>query len=164
MSRRRASAGRSGRATLTVRGTLPIPATAARVFAAFAQVEAWRRWDWLGSAHAGWARGEPWRVGSVLRLGHRPFVFECTVTDVMSPHSVTWEGGGFGVQGRHTFRFHDHPGGCLVESHETFTGTPVRVMTPLVRWYWRRHLRSLRTFVVSGQPLDHLPAEGPVLR
>lgn len=129
-----------------MRATLPLALPPGAAWAAFSRVEAWPRWDWMGSADAAWTDGDPWRQGSVLRLGHRPFTFECVLVRVDPPRAVTWSGGGLGIAARHTFRFHAHPTGCLIESEEIFEGRGARLIRPLVRWYWRRHLLAFRRF------------------
>lgn len=132
---------------LSVVGSLPLPAGPEEVWAAWARVEDWPRWDWMGSASARWLEGEPWSVGARLRVGHRPFTFDCVVVEARPPERVTWVGRGAGIEGRHTFRFLPHPDGCLVEMSETFTGRGAQALRPLVRWFWGRQLRALRRHV-----------------
>lgn len=115
-----------------------------RAWSLFAEVADWSRWDWLGSADSGWVGDAGWVAGNVVRNGHRPFTFDCTVVRVDAPKELAWRGRGMGTSGVHVFRFLPHPDGCRVESDEVFDGFLVPVMRPLVRWYWRRHLRSFR--------------------
>ena len=139
-----------GRSRLSVRGELPLPVDAATAWAAFADLPAWRRWDWMGSADAGWVAGSPWMPGSVLRLGHRPFTFDCTLVIADPPAEVTWQGGGLGIRARHTFRFEPRSWGCLMVSEETFTGRGAGALRPLVRHYWRHHMTAYRRWVAGG--------------
>ena len=132
---------------LSVVGSLPLPAGPEEVWAAWARVEDWPRWDWMGSASARWLEGEPWSVGARLRVGHRPFTFDCVVVEARPPERVTWVGRGAGIEGRHTFRFLPHLDGCLVEMSETFTGRGAQALRPLVRWFWGRQLGALRRHV-----------------
>lgn len=139
------------RRRVTVLGTMPIAAPPAAVWQVFADVPRWREWDWLGLADAGWVRGDAWAVGSVIRVGHRPFTFDCRLVRVDPPRAITWSGGGMGVDAHHTYRFLPHPGGCLVVSEETFAGRLARTILPLVRWYWHHHLRGLKRAVEEGR-------------
>jgi hypothetical protein len=108
----------------------------------------------MGSAGARWLAGEPWTVGARLRVGHRPWTFECTVVVVRPPHEVVWEGRGLGIHGRHAMRFRPHPSGCLVETAEIFTGPGARLLRPLIRWFWRRQLRAFRRQLIAQGRLD----------
>lgn len=130
-------------------GSLRVPVHPRTAWDLFSRVEDWSRWDWLGSADARWV-GEPgWQPGGIVRVGHRPFTFDCEIVRVDAPHSVTWSGGGAGVSGEHTFRFLPDPAGCLVRSDEVFQGLLVPFMRPLVRWYWHRHLRAFRGWCLT---------------
>lgn len=129
---------------LSVRGSLPLPLPADEAWAVFAPVERWREWDWKGSADARWLEGPPWTVGSRLRVGHRPFTFDCVVVEADPPESVAWEGRGLWFHGRHTFAFTPAPGGgCVVEQREVFTGHGARLLRPLIRWFWHHQLTAL---------------------
>lgn len=86
----------------------------------------------------------------MLRLGHRPFTFDCTLMSAEPPGQVTWQGGGLGIRGRHTFRFEPRPDGCLMVSEETFTGPGAGALRPLVRRYWRHHMTAFRRWVAGG--------------
>ncbi|MGD9694247.1 MAG: SRPBCC family protein [Thermoleophilia bacterium] len=136
--------------TLRVTGSLVVPASPERAWAVWSRVEDWPRWDWMGSAGARWVSGAPWTVGSVLRNGHGPGRFDCLLVRADPPREVSWEGGGFGIRGRHTFRFLPDPGGCRIESSEVFTGIGARSMRPLVRWFWRRQLMAFRRHLVAA--------------
>jgi len=129
---------------LAVVGSLPMPASPERVWAVWSRVEDWPRWDWMGSADARWLAGRPWTEGARLRVGHRPFTFDCVLVEARPPERVAWVGRGAGIEGRHTFRFLPHPDGCLLEMSETFTGPGARMLRPLVRWFWGHQLRALR--------------------
>ncbi len=137
--------------TLRVVGELPLPCSPERAWELFARVEDWPRWDRLGSRDAGWLDGDPWTVGARLRLGHRPFTFDGVLVVADPPREVVWEAPGFGIQGHHAFRFPERPGGCAIQSAETFTGPGARTIKPLVRWYWRRHLMSFRAHVAAEE-------------
>jgi hypothetical protein len=104
----------------------------------------------MGSASARWLAGEPWTAGARLRVGHRPFAFDCTLVEARPPRTVTWAGRGGGIDARHTFRFLPHPDGCLVEMSETFEGCGACLLRPLVRWFWGYQLRALRRHVVGA--------------
>jgi len=132
---------------LSVVGSLPVPASPERVWAAWSRVEDWPRWDWMGSADARWLEGEPWTLGSRLRVGHRPWTFDCVLVEARPPERVAWVGRGARIEGRHTFCFLPHPDGCLVEMSETFTGPGARMLRPLVRWFWGHQLGALRRHV-----------------
>lgn len=130
---------------LRISGSLPMGAGAERVWAVFGDVGGWRRWDWMGSADARWLHGEPWAVGSGLRVGHRPFTFDCVVTHAEPGRRVSWEGGGLWFRGHHTFTFESlGPGECLVRTTEVFTGRGARLLKPLIRWFWAYQLAALR--------------------
>ena len=133
-----------------VRGTLPTTASPEQVWGVFSKVEGWRTWDWMGMADAAWLSGEPWSEGSVIRGGHRPFVYDCVIEECSPPHRVTWDGRGARVDARHTYRFDPHERGCLIVSEETFSGPLARTILPLVRWYWHRHLLGLRRHAETG--------------
>lgn len=90
----------------------------------------------MGSASARWLEGEPWTVGARLRVGHRPFTFDCTLVEARPPRTVTWVRRSAGIGARHTFRFLPHSDGCLVEMSETFERRGARLMRSLVRWFW----------------------------
>lgn len=124
-----------------------------RVWAVFGDVPGWRRWDWMGSADARWLDGEPWTVGAGLRVGHRPFTFDCTVTEAAPPHRVAWEGRGLWFHGHHVFEF--SPRGAedsTVCTTEVFTGRGARLLRPLIRWFWGYQLRALRRAVHRRAP------------
>ncbi len=135
---------------LRVVGSLPVPAPPEQAWAAWSRVEDWPRWDWIGSASARWLEGEPWTVGARLRVGHRPFAFDCTLTEARLPETVTWRSRGAGIDARHTFRFLPHPRGCMVEMSETFDGPGARALKPLVRWFWGHQLRAFRRHAVRA--------------
>jgi hypothetical protein len=136
-------------------GSLPLALPPERAWARFARVEDWRRWDWMGSADARWLAGEPWTVGARLRVGHRPWTFDCTVVTARPPREVVWEGRGLWFHGRHAFRFLPHPRGTLVQQSETFTGAGAPLLRPLIRWFWRHQLRAFARWAASA------PAAGP---
>ena len=147
-------------------GSLPMPVSRDAAWAAWSRVEDWPRWDWMGSADARWLEGEPWTVGARLRVGHRPWTFDCVIVEARPTERVTWVGRGAGIVGRHTFRFLPYPAGCLVEVSETFTGRGARMLLPLVRWFWGYQLRALRRHL--GEPAARsrggaisLPGSGP---
>lgn len=129
-------------------GSLPVPVRPQRAWDLFSRVEDWGRWDWVGSAGARWVDGPEWRVGSVLRVGHRPVTFDCMITVCDPPRQVEWRGSGLGFHGRHSFAFRPHARGCLVETRETFTGPGAPLIRPLIRWHWRRQLRAFREWCV----------------
>lgn len=135
---------------LRVVGELPLPCDPHRAWEVFSRVEDWPSWDWMGSADAAWLEGEAWTVGARLRLGHRPFTFDGVVVVADPPREVVWEAPGLGIQGHHAFRFPPRPGGCAIQSAETFVGPGARVIRPLVRWYWRRHLTSFRRHLATA--------------
>jgi hypothetical protein len=135
---------------LRVRGELPLPVSPERAWEVFSRVEDWPRWDWMGSRDARWLSGEPWTLGAVIRVGHRPFTFDGVITVADPPREVVWEAGGAGIQGHHSWRFVPHGDGCLIQSVETFRGPGARLLRPLVRWYWGRQMRSFRRFVARG--------------
>ena len=99
---------------LSVVGSLPVPVSPEEAWAAWSRVEDWPRWDWMGSASARWLEGEPWAPGSRLRVGHRPFAFDCLLVESRPPEAVTWASRGAGLHTMHTWRFLPHPEGCLV--------------------------------------------------
>jgi uncharacterized protein YndB with AHSA1/START domain len=129
---------------LRVAGELPLPVSPERAWQAWSRVEDWPRWDWMGSADARWLEGERWTVGAILRTGHRPRTFACILVVVQPPGEVTWEAGGLGIRGRHTFRFLPRGEGCVMRMEETFTGRGARLMRPLVSWFWRRQMLAFR--------------------
>lgn len=136
---------------LRVVGELPLPHPPERAWEVFARVEDWPRWDWLGSRDARWLEGEPWTVGALLRLGHRPVTFDGVLVVCDPPREVVWEAPGLGIQGHHAFRFPARPGGCTIQSAETFEGPGARAIRPLVRWYWRRHLLAFREHLATAR-------------
>ena len=75
---------------LSVVGSLPVPVSPEEAWASWSRVEDWPRWDWMGSASARWLEGEPWAPGSRLRVGHRPFAFDCLLVESRPPEAVTW--------------------------------------------------------------------------
>jgi hypothetical protein len=139
------------RRAIAWRATVRVPVSPERAWALWSRVEDWPRWEWLGSADARWLRGEPWTPGARLRVGHRPGTFECVVTRADPPREVEWEGRGLWLHGRHRFRFLPHPEGTLVETTETFTGFGVPLLRPLIRWFWRRQLRSLGEWIARSE-------------
>lgn len=138
---------------LSLVGSLPVAASPERAWELFSRVEDWSRWDWVGSADARWLAGEPWSEGARLRVGHRPWTFDCTVVRARPPAEVIWEGTGAGIHGRHRFSFLPHPRGCLVETAEVFTGPGARRLKPLIHWFWWRQLRALRRHVERAEPV-----------
>jgi len=139
---------------LRVAGELPLPVPPERAWRVWSRVEDWPRWDWMGSADARWLEGEPWTAGARLRVGHRPRTFTCVLAVVQPPGEVTWEAGGLGITGRHTFRFFPSGDGCVMRMEETFTGRGARLMRPLVRWFWRRQMLAFRRHLakLDGRP------------
>jgi hypothetical protein len=133
-------------------GSAVIPVEPERLWALWSRVEDWPRWEWMGSADARWLEGEPWRVGSRLRVGHRPWTFDCVVVEADPPRQVSWEGRGLGFHGRHRFRFAPHPRGTLVEQRETFTGRGAPLIRPVIRWFWRHQLRALDRWATTAAP------------
>ena len=132
---------------LSLVGSLPVAATPERAWDVWSRVEDWPRWEWMGSADAGWVEGQPWTPGSVLRFGHRPWTFDCVLVSVSPPAEVVWEGRGAGIHGRHAMRFLPHPRGCLVQTSEVFTGPGARALRPLIRWFWHHQLHAFRRHV-----------------
>jgi hypothetical protein len=135
-----------------VRATLPVAVTPEVAWERFSDVTSWRVWDWMGMADAVWLAGEPWQRGSALRVGHRPFTFDCEVAFCDPPFEVVWTGAGAGIDARHAYRFLPHARGALVVSDETFDGPAARAILPLVRWYWRRHLLAFRAWAEEDRP------------
>jgi hypothetical protein len=135
---------------LSVIGSLPVPAAPEEAWDAWSRVEDWPRWDWVGSASARWLEGEPWAVGSRLRVGHRPFAFDCVLVESRPPEAVAWASRGAGLDTLHGFRFLPHPIGCLVEMSETFDGRGARLITPVVRRFWGYQLRAFRRHLAGG--------------
>ena len=90
-----------------VRGTLPVEVPPDVAWERFSDVASWRTWDWMGMADAAWLAGEPWQRGSALRVGHRPFTFDCRVAFCDPPFEVIWHGAGAGIDARHTYRVTD---------------------------------------------------------
>ena len=129
---------------LRLTGELPLPASADRAWRAWSVVEDWPRWDWVGSADARWLSGEPWTVGARLRVGHRPRTFSAVLVVVSPPGEITTEAAGFGIGGRHTYRFLPRGEGCVMRMEETFTGRGARLLRPLVRWFWHRQMLAFR--------------------
>jgi hypothetical protein len=127
-----------------------IPVEPERLWALWSRVEDWPRWEWMGSADARWLEGEPWTVGSRLRVGHRPWTFDCVVVEADPPRRVSWEGRGLGFHGRHCFRFAPHPRGTLVEQRETFTGVGAPLIRPVIRWFWRHQFRALERWATGA--------------
>ena len=130
---------------LCVRGVLPMGAPVERVWAVFADVDRWRTWDWLGSADARWIHGRPWTPGAGLRVGHRPFTFDCVVTESEPGRRVVWAGRGLWFHGTHVFEF--LPRGAddtHVRTTEVFTGRGAPLLRPLIRWFWAYQLSALR--------------------
>ena len=139
---------------LSVVGSIPVPVSPERAWASWSRVEDWPSWDRMGSSSARWLEGEPWAPGARLLVGHRPFTFECLLVESNPPESVTWASRGAGIHTMHTYRFLPHPDGCLVEMSEEFDGHGARMIRPLVRWYWGRHLRSFRRHVAETAAPD----------
>lgn len=134
-----------------VRATLPVAVPPSAAWERFADVAGWREWDWMGMADAGWLAGEPWQRGSALRVGHRPFTFDCLIEFCDPPFEVVWTGAGAGIDARHAYRFLPHARGTLVVSDEVFEGRAARAIIPLVRWYWRRHLLAFRAWAEAAE-------------
>jgi hypothetical protein len=146
--------GRGGRyngpvSRLSVVGSLPVPVSPEEAWASWSRVEDWPRWDWMGSASARWLEGEPWAPGSRLRVGHRPFAFDCLLVESRPPETVTWASRGAGLHTMHVWRFLPHPQGCLMEMSEEFDGRGARLIRPLVRWFWGYQLRAFRRHVAG---------------
>lgn len=118
-------------------------------------------WDWMGSASARWLEGEPWTLGARLRVGHRPFTFDCTLVEARPPRTVTWVRRSAGIDARHTSRFLPHPDGCLVEMSETFERRGARLMRPLVRWLCGYQLQALGASCRRGLTAGHARAAQP---
>jgi hypothetical protein len=137
---------------LSLIGSLPLPAAPERAWEVWSRVEDWPRWEWMGSADAAWIAGEPWTVGAELRVGHRPFTFDCVVVRADPPREVAWEGAGAGFHGHHAVRFLPHPAGCLAQMEETFTGRGARALRPLIRWFWHHQLHALRGYLLETSP------------
>ena len=142
-----AAEGRERRRTLA--GSIPVAASPERAWQIFSRVDDWPLWDWFGAAEAAWVAGEPWAVGSVLRLGHRPIAYDCVIVEVDPPRQVSWMAGVAGMRGRHTVRFEPHADGCLVVTRGEFAGPAVRLARPAARWCWRRSLRGFRDWVAA---------------
>ena len=149
MRARLGAAGGRERRWRTLAGSIPVAATPERAWAIFSRVEDWPLWDWVGAAEAEGVSGEPWAVGSVLRLGHRPLAYDCVIVAVDPPREVTWVAGAAGIRARHTVRFEPHPDGCLVVTRGEFAGPAVRLARPAARWCWRHHLRGFRQWVAA---------------
>lgn len=135
---------------LSVAGSLPLPVPPEHAWQEWSRVDDWPRWDWMGSASARWLEGEPWALGSRLRVGHHPLAFACVLVESRPPEAVAWASRGAGIHTLHAIRFLPHERGCLMRMEETFDGPGARLLTPLVRWFWGRQMRAFRRHVAAG--------------
>lgn len=110
----------------------------ATVWSYFSDLTQWSRWSPI-CLECRLVAGARLETGSVLRISFRvariTTVVLANVTNLSSPHVITWTGGRFGLSAVHTYRFESYGSGTLMINEETISGAPFPISNAIRRWY-----------------------------
>jgi hypothetical protein len=144
----RIGASRPGWSTLVVAGSVTTRATPEQVWAVWSDLATWPRWSPLHRATAWVSRPgfvKDAQFNQTLALGFPAGTSTQLVTldDVETLRQVSWSGDKGGLKSCHSWQFTPQAnGGTQISNVETFTGTTIGLVRPLVANRWNKQFQQ----------------------